>query len=129
MTATGYVAALSGSAVLSGVWLAGSLPPRPRSSRPPQGSIRVLHSRIFGGAADDLEKHERNAVSRSGFLRHRKWSDHPVRSPRASRHFRRLHPPCGLQPRRQLYVDTSNNARLCACTASNSWQCAALRRD
>jgi hypothetical protein len=27
----------------------------------------------------------------------------------------------------EIYVDTTNNPRLCACTAANAWQCAALK--
>ena len=127
MTATRHVVCSSGSAVLSGAWLQAS-PSQAAVVETAGGSIRVLHSRIFGGATVDLKNTsgtlsadqvsyatESGAITRSGAL-----------SPRVI--FGGSTLPAACTPP-ELYVDTSNNARLCACIAGNSWQCAALRRD
>ena len=125
MTATRHVFCSSGSATLSGVWLQAS------SSQAvvvetAGGVVRILHSRIFGGATVDLKNTsgtlstdqvsyatENGAISRSGAL-----------SPRVTLGGSTLPPAC-TPP--ELYVDTTNNPRLCACTAVNIWLCSALK--
>ena len=125
MTTTRHVFCSAGSAVLSGAWLLAS------SSQAvvvetAGGIVRILHSRIFGGATLDLKNTsgtlsadqvsyatESGIISRAGVL-----------SPRITLGGATV--PSACTPP-ELYVDTTNSARLCACTANNTWACAALR--
>jgi hypothetical protein len=126
MTATRHIFCSSGSATLSGAWLLASSS-QAAVVETAGGVIRVLHSRIFGGAAVDLKNTsgtlsadhvsyatESGAISRSGAL-----------SPRITLGGSTLPPAC-TPP--ELYLDTTTNARLCACTAGNTWQCTALKQ-
>ena len=125
MTATRHVFCSSGSAMLSGVWLQAS-PAQAVVVETAGGAVRILHSRIFGGAAVDLKNTsgtlsadevsyatESGAISRSGAL-----------SPRVTLGGTALPPACAPP---ELYVDASTNPRLCACTAVNTWLCSALK--
>ena len=125
MTATRHVFCSSGSATLSGAWLLASSS-QAAVVETAGGVVRVLHSRIFGGAAVDLKNTsgtlsadqvsyttESGAISRSGTL-----------SPRVTLGGSTLPPAC-TSP--ELYVDNSTNPRLCACTAVNTWLCSALK--
>ena len=125
MTATRHVFCSSGLATLSGVWLQASSS-QAAVVETAGGVVRVLHSRIFGGATIDLKNTsgtlstdqvsyatESGVVSRSGAL-----------SPRITLGGATLPPAC-TPP--ELYVDTSTNPRLCACTAVNIWLCSALK--
>ena len=125
MTATRHVFCSSGSATLSGAWLLASSS-QAAVVETAGGIVRVLHSRIFGSAAVDLKNTsgtlsadqvsyttESGSISRSGTL-----------SPRTTFGGSTLPPVC-TPP--ELYVDTTSNARLCACTAVNTWLCSALK--
>lgn len=125
MTATRHVVCSSGLAVLSGTWLMAS-PFQTVVVETAGGVIRLFHSRIFGGAAVDLRNTsgtltadhvsyatEMGGISRFGAL-----------SPRVTLGGSTLPPAC-TPP--ELYVDTSTNPRLCACTAVNTWLCSALK--
>jgi hypothetical protein len=125
MTATRHLFCSAGSAVLSGAWFLASSS-QAAVIETAGGVVRVLHSRIFGGAAVDLKNTsgtltadqvsyttESGTISRAGVL-----------SPRITLGGATVPPAC-TPP--ELYVDTTNSARLCACTANNTWACAALR--
>lgn len=125
MSGTRHVFCSSGAATLSGVWLSASSS-QAAVIETAGGIVRVLHSRIFGGAAVDLKNTsgtlsadqvsyttESGSISRSGTL-----------SPRITLGGSTLPAVCAPP---ELYVDTTNNARLCACTAANTWLCAALK--
>jgi hypothetical protein len=125
MTATRHLFCSSGSAVLSGAWLLAS------SSQAvvvetAGGVVRLLHSRIFGGATLDLKNTsgtlstdqvsyttESGAITRAGTL-----------TPRIT--FGGATTPAACTPP-ELYVDTTNSARLCACTANNAWACTNIK--
>jgi hypothetical protein len=125
MTATRHVFCSSGSAVLTGAWLQASST-QAAVVETAGGTVRILHSRIFGGASVDLKNTsgtlsadqvsyatESGAITRSGPL-----------SPRITLGGATLPVACAPP---EIYVDNSNSARLCACIAANSWQCAALK--
>ncbi len=125
MTATRHVFCSSGSATLSGVWLLASSS-QAAVVETAGGTIRVLHSRIFGGAAVDLKNTsgilsadhvsyatESGSITRSGAL-----------SPRITFGGATLPPVCAPP---EIYVDNTSNPRLCACLSANTWQCAALK--
>jgi hypothetical protein len=125
MTATRHVFCSSGSATISGAWLLASSS-QAAVVETAGGVVRVLHSRIFGGAAVDLKNTsgtlsadqvsyatESGAITRSGAL-----------SPRIALGGATLPAACAPP---EIYVDNSNNPRLCACTAGNTWLCAALK--
>jgi hypothetical protein len=125
MTATRHVFCSAGSAVLTGVWLQASST-QAAVVETAGGTVRILHSRIFGGAAVDLKNTsgtlsadqvsyatESGAITRSGPL-----------SPRITLGGAALPAACAPP---ELYVDNTSNPRLCACTAANTWVCAALK--
>ena len=129
MTATRHVFCSAGSAVLTGTWLQASTT-QAVVVETAGGTVRILHSRLFGGAALDLKNTsgtlsadqvsystENGAITRSGAL-----------SPRITSGGSTL--PAACTPP-ELYVDTTstppNSTRQCACTASNTWACVALK--
>jgi hypothetical protein len=125
MTATRHLFCSSGTAVLSGTWLQASAT-QAAVAETAGGTLRILHSRIFGGAALDLKNTsgtlsvdqvsyatESGAITRAGAL-----------APRVT--FGGATMPAVCTPP-ELYLDTTASARLCACTAANTWACTNVR--
>jgi hypothetical protein len=125
MTATRHVFCSAGSATLSGTWLQSSTP-QAAAVETAGGTLRILHSRIFGGAALDLKNTsgtlsadqvsyttESGTITRAGAL-----------APRVT--FGGATTPAACTPP-ELYLDTTSSARLCACTANNIWTCTNLK--
>jgi hypothetical protein len=125
MTATRHVFCSSGSAVLTGTWLQASTT-QAAVVETAGGTVRLLHSRIFGGATLDLKNTsgtlsvdqvsyttESGSITRAGTL-----------TPRIT--FGGATTPAACTPP-ELYVDTTNSARLCACTAANTWACTNIK--
>ncbi|HBL27266.1 MAG TPA: hypothetical protein DD490_10565 [Acidobacteria bacterium] len=125
MTATRHVFCSGGSAVLSGAWLLASSS-QAAVVETAGGVIRILNSRIFGGAAVDLKNTsgtlsadqvsyttETGTITRAGIL-----------SPRITAGAATVPPAC-TPP--EIYLDTTTTApRLCACITANTWRCAPL---
>lgn len=125
MTATRHLVCSSGSAVLAGAWFLASSN-QAAVVETTGGVVRVLHSRIYGGAAIDLKNTsgvlsadhvsyatESGPIARAGAL-----------SPRITNGGTTVPSTCTTP---ELYIDTvSTTPRLCACTAANTWRCAPL---
>jgi hypothetical protein len=125
MTATRHLICSSGTATLTGIWLQASTT-QAIVVETAGGTVRLLHSRIFGGATLDLKNTsgtlsvdqvsyatESGPITRAGAL-----------TPRIT--FGGATTPATCTPP-ELYLDTTASARLCACTAANTWACTNVR--
>jgi hypothetical protein len=125
MTATRHLFCSAGSAILSGAWLLASSS-QAAVVETAGGFVRILHSRIFGGATLDLKNTsgtlsadqvsyatESGAISRAGIL-----------SPRITLGGSALPDACSPP---EIYINTTAAApKICACIALNTWRCAPL---
>jgi hypothetical protein len=125
MTATRHLFCSAGSAVLSGAWLLASSS-QAAVVETAGGFVRILHSRIFGGATLDLKNTsgtlsadqvsyttESGPITRAGIL-----------SPRITLGGSALPAACAPP---EIYINTTATApKICACIALNTWRCAPL---
>jgi hypothetical protein len=125
MTTTRHVFCSAGTATLTGTWLQASAS-QAVVVETAGGTVRLLHSRVFGGATLDLKNTsgtlstdqvsyttESGPITRAGAL-----------APRIT--FGGATTPTTCTPP-ELYLDTTNSARLCACTANNTWACTNIK--
>jgi hypothetical protein len=125
MSATRHLFCSSGTATLTGTWLQASTS-QSTVVETAGGTVRLLHSRVFGGATLDLKNTsgtlsvdqvsyttESGPITRSGAL-----------APRIT--FGGATTPATCTPP-ELYLDTTASARLCACTAANIWACTNIK--